>query len=266
MWQKHWIVFQRAFSKRIEYRSEIFIWVFLDIIPTAIILIMWMNLYQNRDSLNGYSLAQVLSYYVLVITINGLTASHFEGHRVKEVLNGKIDVFLTKPFSYIEHIFIDHLAGKVFYILLSLPFYLSLWFIFVIGSGTFPLTLNLTTSLAFLVLICFGFWLEFLFALIIVTLSFWFEGSEGLEHFKWIAVSLFSGSLIPLGMMPSWLATVTNWLPLKYMFAVPISVLQGIATLKWQDGLNMTLTLMAITLFSAWLWRKAQFRYSSAGG
>ncbi len=266
MWRKYWTVFQRAFSKRLQYRSEILVWVFLDIIPTAVVLLMWLNLYQHRDSLNGYSLPQILSYYVLVITINGLTSSHFEGLRVREITNGKIDVFLTKPFSYAEHIFIDHLAGKVFYALLSLPFYLSLWFIFVLSSGAFPLVINPITSLSFLSLLVFGFWLEFLFAFIIVTIGFWFEGSEGLEHFKWISVSLFSGSLIPLAMMPGWLATLTSSLPLKYMFAVPISVLQGLTALQWQDGINMALTLVGITLFSAWLWRKAQYRYASAGG
>jgi ABC-type uncharacterized transport system permease subunit len=40
--------------------------------------------------------------------------------------------------------------------------------------------------------------IQFLIALWIVLLGFWFEGSSGLEHFKWIVLSLFSGAMIPM--------------------------------------------------------------------
>ncbi len=236
-------------------------------IPTGVLVLVWISIYQDHSDIRGYTLSNILLYYLLVMIISGLTSSHFEQWRVEEIRLGKIDLFLTRPFSYLIDIFIVHFAGKVFFTIISLPAYFFVTWL-ILSTLNIPLTfsLNLMTSIQLGLLFIFTFLIEFLIALLIVILGFWFEGSEGLEHFKWISITLFSGSMIPLAMMPTWLQTVSGWLPFKYMYAVPISLLQAKAHLTLNDGVNMSLFVAILGAITYFIWQKAKYKYTSAGG
>ena len=108
--------------------------------------------------------------------------------------------------------------------------------------------------------------IQFFIALWIVLLTFWMEGSSGLEHFKWIILTLFSGAMIPMEFMPDWLQKISNILPFKYVFAVPISVLQNKYSLTINDFMYIVTMLTFMTIFTNQLWNKAKLKYCSAGG
>jgi len=108
--------------------------------------------------------------------------------------------------------------------------------------------------------------IQFFIALWIVLITFWMEGSSGLEHFKWIVLTLFSGAMIPVEFMPNWLKTLTNILPFRYVFSVPINILQNKYTLKTFDYIYLLVLMILTTVFTKILWSRAKLQYSSAGG
>ena len=120
--------------------------------------------------------------------------------------------------------------------------------------------------LQFLGLIVFGYLVEFSFAMIAVMITFWFESGEGLEHFKWIIMSIFSGYLVPVEFMPGWLRGVVEALPFKYVYSVPIQLLQGKTQLRVLDLAYIFAFLSFIYLFQTMLWRLTVRKYTSAGG
>ena len=179
---------------------------------------------------------------------------------------GKIDFFLLKPFGFLAEIFWTHIGGKLLYLVLALPFLAALIYLL---SQYFPVSMinaPLAVWLVFGALLLFGFLVEYLLGLIIVLLGFWFEGSEGLEHFKWISISLFSGAMIPIALLPEWLQSASYALPLQYMYGVPINILLDGAVSSDISLLPPVFFICFLILLVTLLWRKAVHTYASSGG
>lgn len=259
-------VLKKAFIAAITYRSEIWLWFVLDQIPIIVTMLVWISLMQSHDTIAGYDLPSMLLYYFLSSFLTGLTGTHFETWRVEEIRMGRIDFYLTRPMSYIWQVFWHDVGGKTFYLLTSLPGYAVLFWIV---NQNFPLAqLQFTwlSSLQFLWLLLFAYGVDFSLAMLTVLMGFWFEGAEGLQHFKWITLSLLTGSMMPVAVMPTWLQTVIAYLPFRYMISVPIGIIQGTAQLQLSDLSWMVGYIAVFSLSIIWLWRQARYAYASAGG
>ena len=254
------------FVRTLQFRAEVIVYSILDVLPYFVLFFVWKAIFQQVDTVNDFTLSTIVNYYLLVIVIERLSATHFEGWRSEEIRMGKIDYFLTRPFSYISEIYSKELGSKIISILFSFPiislFFISNVFIYNIDQSY----LTLANLLIFLVLMVVAHTIQFFIALWIVLITFWMEGSSGLEHFKWIVLTLFSGAMVPIEFMPNWLKTLTNILPFKYVFSVPISVLQNKYALQVHDFIYLTTLLFCMTIFTKIIWAKAQLKYSSAGG
>lgn len=254
------------FIRSLQFRTEIVIYSFLDVLPFFVLFFVWSAIYQNSGEINNFSLAQIINYYLLVIVIQRLSATHFEGWRSEEIRNGKIDYYLIRPLSYISEILSKDIGAKLISIAFSAPMIILFY---VINVQIFQIDhsyLTLNNIVTFLGLMLLAYSIQFLFALWIVLLTFWFEGSSGLEHFKWVVLTLFSGAMIPVEFMPNWLANITNALPLKYVFAVPIGVLQNTYTLQSSDFAYIGAVLVIMIVFTQQLWNQAKKVYGSVGG
>lgn len=258
---------KRSYIKSLTYRSEVAIYLLLHIIPLITMFAIWRSIYANQAQIKGYSLAMMLQYYFLATIIGGITGTHFEQWRVREIREGKIDFFLTRPLSYLKELLLCEIGGKGLYLTFALPFFLSvLWLTsFNLGLSLFP-TASWTQWLIFISLLFIGHLVDFSLATIIVLSGFWFEHAEGGEHFKWILIGLFGGWLIPIPLMPAWLRSIVTALPLKYTYAVPIGVIQGTMNLGVQDLIYIVGFLLGLWLIIKLMWRHAQYQYSSHGG
>ena len=254
------------FIRTLQFRAEVIVYSFLDVIPYFVLFFVWQAIFKQVDSIHNFSLADIINYYLLVIIIERLSATHFEGWRSEEVRMGKIDYFLTRPFSYISEVYAKEVGSKLISIIFSIPI-ISLFFAANVHFYTIDYSfITLANIGSFLLLMIFAHTIQFFIAFWIVLLSFWIEGSSGLEHFKWIVLTIFSGAMIPIEFMPHWLQNITAALPFKYIFAVPISILQNKYTLLTSDYFYLAGLLFCMTLFTKFLWDRAKLQYCSAGG
>ena len=99
MLKKYYLVFRYMFVRTLQFRAEIVVYSFLEVIPFFALFFLWGAVYSNQEIINSYSFANIVQYYILVIFIQRFTATHFEGWRSQEIRMGKIDYFLTRPFS-----------------------------------------------------------------------------------------------------------------------------------------------------------------------
>jgi ABC-2 type transport system permease protein len=238
----------------------------MNIVPNIVLMLVWISVYGNRTSLKGYDISQILQYFLIATIISGFTSTHFEQWQAKTIRQGKIDYLLTRPFSYPTEVFLSDFGGKLVYACLSFPIFLLIFyllsFVFPIGN----LHLSIFNFLQFALLIVFGYLVEFSFALGAVFLTFWFEGADGLEHFKWITITVFSGAMIPITFMPSWLQRFVQLLPFHYMYAFPIDVIQSRANLSLFDLSYMFIFILCVFAVLKFVWHKAMYRYASGGG
>jgi ABC-2 type transport system permease protein len=264
--KKYFYRIHQSMVRAFEYRTELIGWIILSIIPNLALLLIWQNVYTGHTSLSGYDLSSILQYYLIGTFISGLTNSHFENTRSTEIRQGKIDYNMTRPLLFPTEILLADIGGKIVFNLMAIPgFLFSFWllsFMFPLGG----LSLDLLNISQFITLILFGYALQFFLALIAVLLTFWFEGADGLEHFKMMMVTVLSGAMIPFAFMPGWLLRITNVLPFKYIYSYPISVLQHRIHLDLNDFLYMTITLILLYGMSLIIWKRAVYKYTSAGG
>jgi ABC-2 type transport system permease protein len=263
---KYWELTKRAFIKGITYRAQLALWFVIDFIPLGVLILVWISAFQGQASIRDYTIVSIGQYYFLAMIINAVTGNHFEQERVQEVRDGKIDYFMIRPLSYLAEIGFRALGVKILYILIT--FAISA----VIALGTilvFNISLQIPSLLQlsqFSLLLVAGYSIDFLIALLIVLLGFWFEHADGLEHFKWIVVTLFSGFIVPIAFMPEWMARTTELLPFKYISAVPIGIIQNTRTLSIFDLIYVFSFIAFLILLVKLLWGKAIYKYSSAGG
>jgi ABC-2 type transport system permease protein len=266
MLKKYLAIYKYMFIRTLEFRSEIFIYSLLDILPFIVLFFIWQAIYLGKESINNYSFPEIVQYYLLVMIIERCSATHFEGWRAREIREGKIDYFLTRPFSYLNEVFSKDAGGKIVSLAISLPVFFIFYLVLQNGFDFSPLDISLYSAILFLIFMVVAYLIQFMIAFWIVVLTFWFEGSQGLEHFKWIIITLFSGAMIPYEFMPSWLQTMFNWLPLKYIYAFPIAIIQNRIELSFTTISTIIATLTGMFLVTIFLWEKAKYRYSSAGG
>ncbi len=250
----------------LQFRAEMITHIVLDAVPFVVVLFIWLALFQNTATIQNFTFPQIVEYYLLALIIERCTASHFESWRSQEIREGKIDYYLTKPFSYLHSIVAKDIGGKIVSILLSIPIFMLLILLLQqIFSFQLP-SFSLGILIPFVLFLLFAYAMQTLIALWIVLLTFWFEGSDGLEHFKWITISLFSGAMLPYTFMPEWLQTAFDYLPFKYLYAVPIGIAQQQLTISASLLLGMSVTLVTMVLCTKLLWIKAVRVYCSAGG
>lgn len=266
MWRKFFATYKHAFQSVLEYRTELVIWILLDTLPTLILFLVWYTLFLHQEVIRGYTLSQTLEYYLYTLTITTITSAHFENRHVRAIREGKIDFFLTRPFSFLSQILWEYLANKTFYTLLLIP---SLGAIILFTQWAFQIQFSVPHPLQiaqFFLLFCGAAVIEYLIAVIIVLLGFWFEYAESLEHFKWLVIGLLSGHMMPRTFSPPWLGWLMEKLPFQYMFAVPIEIIQGMNTLRMNDLLYLTAFISLLIFIVFILWHNGKHRYSSAGG
>ncbi len=250
----------------LQFRAETLLWLVIDIVPFITMIFIWKAIYAGSTELSGYSLNQVMQYYFVIALIDRLTYVHFEPYRTEQIREGKIDFYLVRPISYNKEMLISHLSSKIFSIVLFAPviFFFLIALNALIPDFTFAFQASSLPAFAFLFAASFA--IQFMIGLLIVYATFWLEGSQGLEHFKWIGVAMLSGTLMPIAFLPDWLSGLILALPLKYLYAVPISLIDGSYIMQLSDYLYASGFMAAMWLLCNYVWKSAQKQYASAGG
>ncbi len=253
-------------SRVLVFRTEMAIWIVMSFLPFAILFLIWQELYADQNSINGYTLADITTYYLVSALLSNLTEVHFEGWRSDEIRLGQIDRFFTKPYYYLTDIVLGETVGKLLYASMFLPVFsiFIYWSAEVVGTTLPPI--SLITLARFLALVFVAYLMQLAIGILITFLTFWFEGAQGLEHFKLLGITILSGTLMPLEFLPDWLRTITNLLPFKFLYAVPIGVLQGRYVLESSDLFMLAATMVVLGVAVDALWRSGVRKYASSGG
>lgn len=251
----------------IQYRVEIVLWILLDYTPFLLLFFLFSSIFTSSNSVEHFSFTSIVEYYFLGSIIQGLTGAHFESWRSDEIRLGKIDFLLTRPFSYLGEIAWTHVAGKLFYFTVFFPITVGMFFLIQrVFSVQLFTQISLSNIPVFLALVLVAFVLQLYFGLLITILTFWFEGAQGLQHFKWIVITLLSGAMFPIELLPSWLQTIISILPFKYVYAVPIRTLQGAMTLSPLQILEVLGYGGAVISITHMIVARGIRRYGSVGG
>lgn len=261
---KYSAVFKTKLKGVLHYRGELILWSFIDGLPLISNLILWSVAFLNTDTISGLTRSAVISYYIIGYLFQDISGSHFEEHYIKEVLSGNINALLLKPVSVKKLMVVEEIAWRMFGMLFSVTPVIIIGFI--MGVDIFrPIPLNQFVILALVVML--SFFMETIYSLAIIAMSFIMEEARSLMHLKWMIQWLLSGSMIPFEFMPDWLSKIAQILPFQARYYLPTNIyLQTIDPSQLKHKLILMI-IWAIVLYGAikWLWQKNLRKFTAVG-
>lgn len=267
--RKSWVLFTISLQDAFSERGSAIVWAFLDFLWPFVNLFIWVGIYQGQGgaevTIGGFSLSQMLTYYLGVALISAVAVSHQEYEIIRDIQSGDLSTYLLKPLSYVKFQLITSISWKILKGSIIFPFILIAIILF---KDHISFNLNPTTALVFIGVLVLSFLLYFLNALIFGLLTFWVDEPGGFIEMNEIARSLFSGMALPLVFLPGPFFVISNILPYKYFYDFPLRILSGkLGTTEILNGLLMQFVWIFIfyTTYKV-MWRRGISKYSAFGG
>ena len=246
-----------------HYRAELLLWQLIDILPLATIMLVLTQI--PNKQMGKFSINQLISYYLLSLIISRFISYYFSEYQANKIRTGEFSKYLMIPMRIGELLFVDSFVRTLIrFALISAPFLLFFVFLF---KDYFVLPSSGRLAFFLLILLMANV-LNFLIQMIMLAAAFYLKTIEGLKHAQWIASSVLGGSLIPISFLPGWLQKITEFLPFRLFYFVPISIYMGKFKLDEMVGyvFQAFLWIVVLTILCVYFWKMGLKKYSAVNG
>lgn len=266
---KYLHVLNIGIQNTLVYRANFFFRAAFGLVPLMAMLFVWRTIYEDKGEgghVGAYTLAQMVSYYLVVTLVDMLTAVAEDDWQIAaDIKDGNISQFLVKPVDYLTYRLCLFLSGRLIYTASALvPVGLFIFF----QRENFVLPANLSTYGAFLVSVTLTALLQFLLSYTMALLAFWVTEVATFIFILFAFEYIAGGHLFPLDILPPAIASVLNYTPFPYQLYFPVSVFLGRVT---GDELVRSLIIQACWVVAAYalarfVWHRGIKKYSAVGG
>lgn len=246
----------------VAYRGEFLVWVLTTTTP-LIMLGLWTSVAREAP-FASYSSADFVAYFLATLIVRQLTGNWVAWQMGEEVRSGAMAMRLLRPVHPFFAFAASHLAALPLRSIIALPVAIAL----LATSGAHALTTDPVQLALFAPSVAIAWLLTFAFMFAIGALAFFLTQTMAIANLYFALFSLFSGYLLPLDLLPPWIAGLARWLPFRFMLSAPVELLT-----KPLDREHLArliagqLTWLAILLVVALgLWRAGVKRFEAVGG
>ncbi len=248
-----------------EYRLNWMLSTLCTVAPLVAIVIFWRAVFRETGELHGYTLAALVTYYVLVAYLNDFMVS-FWYEMAANIRDGTLSGFLIRPISYLWYYFALTFAVNSLYSLFSLGIFGV--FVLVAAPDLFLLPATWADAALFLAAVGGALVLAYLLMFIRTAAAFWIEDVTGLGKLEDVLTAFVVGSLVPLDFLPTWLSGLIAWLPWPYLMWFPAELylgrLEPAGVIRGFTVMALWAALLGLALLV--LWRRGLRRYTASGG
>src|SRR6266852_2945173 len=122
--KKYWHVINVGIQNNLTYRFNFFARTVFGFIPLIAVIYVWRAIYEGKAqdaNVGSYSLAQMISYYLIVTIVDALSAVNEDDWQIAaDIKDGNISQFLLKPIDYLAYRLCLFGAGRLVYTLVAL--------------------------------------------------------------------------------------------------------------------------------------------------
>ena len=248
------------------YRAMAIVWMLVDFVPSVVMILVWQAAYQGKEVIEGYTLPEMVTYYLLTGIIAGALTSH-AGFTINwEIREGRLTPQLARPISYPVAVMCRETGWIAAKLSVGVPVLALLIYLFrdqflipelsTIGWIGFVFVLLLAYLILSLIGVCLG------------CISLWTVESGGIFELWWSLGGVLAGALLPMELLPGPLRAVAYVMPHRWATYFPVRVLLGkvpdvdiwlgaFVQLGWVAGLSALLVV---------LWRLGGRKYEGWGG
>ncbi|WP_438445043.1 ABC transporter permease [Gorillibacterium sp. sgz5001074] len=254
-----------SYKQATAFRSQMAVSILTGPVYFLIQFFIWSAVYSTRETVNGMTFGQILSYYGLAALINYLIFDSADWDVQDLVHSGKLVTFLLRPVSYRFYAFSAKTGNRLLAFLLEL---VPVYFIF---YGVFHIHLVPKHPLWFLVSVTLSFLMTFLVNFCIGTCAFWLMRAHGVRRMFMLFKDFSAGVFVPLSFFPDVLQTLVFFLPFQFISYVPIQVFLGSYQLAGHAmSLPTIVGVQASAVLAMWgvaelLWRLGINKFTGVG-
>lgn len=207
----------------LAYNYYVLVDYIVQILSMIIYVYFWRAIYTGATTLGGLTLTQTINYILLARILASLLETRTIFRFGFLLRSGDFALELVRPVDFLARQYVEHFTGIGLFFVQRIPLFILAWLVFGL-----QLPASLDAWLAFAVSIVLGQSALFFFDWIFACLAFYSTETWGLSMVRTGVAAFFSGSLVPLTMMPGWLQDVAAALPFAQALAVPAGFLSGI--------------------------------------
>ena len=210
-------------AEAVAYRTEMLVWMLTLTMP-LVSMVLWSSAAQGaRLGPEQLGSAELTAYFLITLLLRLLTGSWVLWQVSEDIRSGTLAQRLLRPVSPLVVYTAEQLAPVPLRAALVLPLSLSL----LVTQARTQLTGDPWLITAFVAALPGAWAINFLSMTAIALLAVYIDSPLGL-FYGWLALyTLFSGYLIPLSLLPSWLNGLGSALPFRYMLEAPVRMLMG---------------------------------------
>src|SRR6266704_128313 len=223
--KKYWHVVNVGIQNNLTYRFNFFARTVFGFIPLIAVIYVWRAIYAGKPddpNVGTYSLAEMISYYLIVTIVDALTAVNEDDWQIAtDIKDGNISQFLLKPIDYLVYRLMLFISGRVTYLAVALiP--LTLFILYLRQYFVLPPTA--IALVAFLVSTFLTALLQFFISYSLAMLAFWVLEVSTFIFIVFAFEYIASGHLFPLDILPPGLERLLLFTPFPYQLYFPVSI------------------------------------------
>jgi ABC-2 type transport system permease protein len=238
------------------------------LIPLMATIYLWRAVYAGKEEsgIAGYSLAGMISYYLLVTIVDALTGVTEDDWQIAgDIKDGNINQFLLKPIDYMIYRVCLFFSGRLIYTAVAvLPVGIFLFFQreYFVPPASLAMVPIFCASMALTAL------LQFFMSYTMAMLAFWVVEVSTFIFILFAFEYLAGGHLFPIDILPPRVAAALQYTPFPYQLFFPVSVYLGrVRGTELWSGLAIQLFWTVFFFFFArWVWRRGIRKYTAVGG
>jgi ABC-2 type transport system permease protein len=267
--RKYWHAINIGIQNTLVYRANFLFRSAFGLIPLLGTIYLWRAVYAGKPThpeVAGYTLAGMISYYVLVTLVDMLTAVTDDDWQIAaDIREGNINQFLLKPIDYLAYRLCLFGANRLIYTLVAI---LPVGLFIVAQRQYFTLPVSLASFGCFLLSTLLTGLLQFLMSYCMALLAFWVLEVSTFIFIVFAFEYIAGGHLFPLDILPPWLAHLLSFTPFPYQLFFPVSIYLGrtAGTALWQGLLVQAGWVLAFYLIARLVWRRGIRKYTAFGG
>jgi ABC-2 type transport system permease protein len=223
---------------------------------------VYTHVYTINPQFAGVSFPLLLVYFSIALAFRKVAESLWEGYDVEEeIKRGDILMYLTRPINYFGVRLARQLGKFIAMGIVFIPFLYI--FAFWMGGTWLPIE----RFIPGLFLATLGGVVVFQIYHIMGLLSFWFEETWGFRRAIMVTSWLFSGTMIPLQLLPDFIQQISSILPFQYQAAIPAQfILKQAGLAQLAEATLILLTWMIVLgLLQRTLWKKGLLKHDGKG-
>ena len=265
--KKYLHVLNIGIQNTLVYRVNFLFRSIFGLIPLMATISLWRAIYSSKEAdVAGYTIAQMISYYLVVTIVDSLTAVTEDDWQIAgDIKDGAISQFLLKPIDYMTYRLCLFGAGRLIYTAVA---FLPVMFFIIYQRKYFVLPDSWATLGWFGVSMVLTGFLQFFTSYTMALLAFWVLEVSTFIFILFAFEYIAGGHLFPLDILPPTIERILQFTPFPYQLFFPVSIYVGKTSgTELYRGLAIQLGWVLASFFIArWVWRRGIRKYSAVGG